>query len=175
MSRARSAFVLALIAAAAAARLLPHPPNFAPITAIALFGGATLEDRRLAFLVPLAAMLLSDMLIGLHAGMPMVYAAFALIVCIGLLLRRRGGAGHIAAATLGSSALFFALSNLHVWASGGLYPRDAAGLLACFTAALPFFGRTILGDAFYTAALFGGLTLAERCAPALRRAEVLPR
>lgn len=157
-----------LVLAAAASRLLPHPYNFAPITAMALFGGAYFLDRRLAFLVPISAMLLSDLFIGLHRGIPVVYGSFSLIVCIGFWLRRRRTLLPIAGATLASSLLFFILTNFAVWVSGSLYPRTLIGLLACFVAAIPFFQNTLLGDAVYSLILFGGFAFAERNFPALR-------
>ena len=158
----RYALLVGLILGAAASRLIPHPPNFAPIGAIALFGGATFRDRRWAFATPLAAMLLSDAVLGFHSLMPFVYGSFALIVCLGLLLHGRRRLAPIGVAALSSSMIFFLITNLGVWAMGSYYPKTASGLLACYVAAIPFLGNTALGDAFYSAALFGGLALAER-------------
>lgn len=165
---ARVWMVFAMIAIAAASRLIPHPPNFTPIAALALFGGAYLPGRRAAFLVPLAGLFVSDLALGLHGLLPVVYGAFALIVCLGFWLRSRRTVFSIAAATLASSVLFFALSNLGVWAFDSLYPRTWEGLVACYIAAIPFFQNALLGDAFYSAILFGGLALAERGFPMLR-------
>ena len=148
--------VVLLILLAAASRLLPHPPNFAPIAAIGLFAGATL-DRRVAWLVPLAALLLSDLVIGFYHPMSMLwnYLGFAACLLLGSgLLARTRSFGRIAGATLASSVAFFALSNFGMWASG-YYPRTAAGLVACYTAALPFFRNTLASDVLYTGALFG--------------------
>jgi hypothetical protein len=170
MLNLRFTVLTGLVLAAAASRLIPHPYNFTPITAMALFGGAYFSDRRLAFLVPLSAMLASDLFIGLHRGIPVVYGSFALIVCIGFLLRRRRRLLPIAGATLGSSLLFFFLTNFAVWAAGALYPRTLTGLLACFVAAIPFFQNTLLGDAVYSLILFGGFAFAERNFSALRDA-----
>lgn len=162
-------FVLAgMILAAAGSRLLPHPPNFAPIAALALFGGACFADRRAAFLVPLTAMLLSDLVLGLHRTLPVVYGSFAVLVCLGLWLRQHRTAVPIAAATLIGSVLFFALTNFGVWALGSLYPKSWEGLIACYVAAIPFFHNTVLGDALYATVLFGGLALAEKGVPVLR-------
>jgi hypothetical protein len=177
MYRVRFAVLIGMILAAAASRLVPHPPNFTPIGAMALFGGACFADKRAAFLVPLCAMLVSDLAIGLasgdisrgvHALMPVVYGSFALIVCIGFMLRGRRRVVPISAATLSASVLFFVLTNFGVWAIGSWYPKTWDGLMACYVAAIPFFQNTILGDAFYSIALFGGLALAEKCVPALR-------
>jgi hypothetical protein len=170
---------------AAASRLIPHPPNFAPIGAMALFGGACFAHRRAAFVVPLAAMFLSDLAIGLLSGnlslglhrlIPVVYGSFGLIVCLGFWLRTRRTVVPIAGATLAGSVLFFVLTNFGVWALGSLYPNTWEGLVACYVAAIPFFHNTLLGDAVYSTALFGGLALAEKGLPALREpALVLPK
>src|SRR5438132_1038513 len=146
MSKARFVVIACMILAAAASRLIPHPPNVASVTAVALFGGAYLSDRRLAFLVPMAALFISDLALGLYSHMEVVYGSFALVVCIGLLLRRRRTPLAIGAAALASSVLFFVITNFGVWFLGSLYPRTAAGLLACYMAAIPFFQNTLLGD-----------------------------
>jgi len=171
MFKTRFAVLLGMVLAAAASRLLPHPPNLTPIAAMALFGGAYFSDKRAAFLVTLAAMFLSDLVIGLHRGLPVVYGTFALIVCIGLWLRTRRTLLPVAGAALASSLLFFIVTNFAVWALGSLYPKTTQGLITCYLAAVPFFRNTLIGDAFYTAVLFGGFTLAERRFPVLREAE----
>ena len=167
MRPARMALVAGMILAAAAGRLLPHPQNFTSIGALALFGGACFPLARTALLVTGGAMLLSDLAIGLHDQMPAVYACFALIVALGRRLRHRRTTGRVARAAIAASILFFLGSNLGVWAGGTIYPRTLAGLAACYAAALPFFGGTLLGDLFHAALLFGGLALAERRFPAL--------
>ena len=167
MSKLRFAALVTLILAATASRLIPHPPDFTPITAIALFGGAYFSKKWLSFLVPLASLVLSDLVLGHFAG-PYVYGSFALIVCIGFLLRRRRRKPlAIGFAALASSILFFVFANFGVWLSGLLYPRTMAGLAACYIAAIPFFRNMVLGDAFYTSVLFGGFAFAERFWPAL--------
>ena len=168
MLRARSLILLAVILAAAAFRLLPHPPNFTPIGAIALFSGAHFRNRGYSFVLPLAAMFLSDLVIGLHPLIPVVYGSFALIVTIGLWLRSRKNVLTIAGAALTSSLVFFLLTNFGVWGMGSLYPKTVAGLLAAYVAAIPFFRNTVSGDLFYTAILFGGFALLERAFPVLR-------
>ena len=170
MQRPRLYLVVVMILAAAASRLIPHPPNFTPIGAMALFGGAYFADRRLAFLVPLAAMFLSDIFIGLHSLMPVVYACFAAIVCMGFWLRGGRRALPIAGAALASSVFFFMATNFGMWALGSWYPKTLPGLVACYVAGIPWFQHTLLGDMFYTAALFGGFWLAERYFPALAEA-----
>ncbi len=158
-----------MIALAALSRILPHPSNFAPITGIALLAGTYFSDKRLAFLVPLLAMLLSDWMIGFHGLVPLTYASFALIVLLGFRLREKFSVSRLAGTTLASSLLYFVITNLGVWAFESLYPKTLAGLVTCFIAALPFLNNTLAGDAFYTVILFGGFSLATRMVPALRQ------
>ncbi|MGH7774412.1 MAG: DUF6580 family putative transport protein [Candidatus Binatia bacterium] len=163
----RLALLIGMIFAAAALRLLPHPPNFEPIAALALFGGAHVEDKRWVFLLPLAAMFLSDIVIGFHALMPVVYGIFMLIVYMGFVLRHRRTLLPVAGAALAASALFFIVTNFAVWAFQSMYPKTFEGLLSCYVAAIPFFGNTVAGNLFYTAVLFGAFALAERKIPVL--------
>jgi hypothetical protein len=171
MSKPRLVAITCLILAAAASRVIPHPPNFTPITAIALFGGAYFSKKWLAFLVPLSSLLLSNLVLGYGVGSYVVYASFALVVSIGLLLRRRRSGLAIGAAALASSVLFFLVTNFGVWFFDNMYPKTGAGLIMCYTAAIPFFKNAVLGNAFYTVVLFGGFALAQRYWPILRDRE----
>ena len=170
----RLAALLSAIAAAAALRLIPHPPNFSPIDAMALFSGAYLARRWVAFVAPLAALLLSDVGLGFYHGMATVYATVALIVMIGWWVSSRRSAVRIGAAAVASSVLFFVITNFGMWLFSGFYPVTYAGLVACYTAAIPFFQNTIAGDLFYTVLLFGGFRIAETMLPGLRAAEAQP-
>jgi len=113
-------------------------------------------------------------LLGFHRLVPLVYGSFALIVCLGFWLRTRRTAVPIVCAALAASLLFFIVTNFGVWALGSMYPKTTEGLVACYLAAIPFFGSTLLGDAAYTVLLFGGLALAEKRLPALREALGMP-
>ena len=171
MASAMNARLLALIAAivaAAAFRLVPHPPNFTPIAAMALFSGAYLGRQGLAFAAPLAALLLSDLVLGFYPEAIFVYVSVAATVLIGLLLVRRVTFLAVGAAALASSLLFFLVTNFGVWLLMDYYPKTAAGLVACYVAAIPFFQNTVAGDLFYSALLFGGFALLERMVPKLR-------
>lgn len=168
MINKRVVVLAAVVLGAACVRLIPHPPNFAPVAALALFAGAHFEDKRMAFILPLVAMLVSDVLLGFHSQMLAVYGAFAATVAIGMLLRGRLRVSRVAAAVVGSSVLFFAVTNLAVWALDGLYPHTLEGLVACYVAGIPFFHNTVLGTAFYAALLFGGFAALERWDPRLR-------
>jgi hypothetical protein len=160
--------ILTAIVGAAALRLVPHPPNFAPIAGMALFSGAQLGRRPLAFVAPLGAMVLSDAVIGFHTGVPFVYASVALIVLLGSIALSRVTVLRLAGAAIASSVLFFVVTNFGTWLLSGMYPLTASGLTACFVAAIPFFQNTVAGDLFYSGVLFGGFALLERALPILR-------
>ncbi len=148
---------LCLVLLASLSRLLPHPPNFTPLGAIALFAGVFLWQRWWLLVVPLAALYLSDVLMGYiwHDMMPFVYAAFALIVVLGLAIRHRPRPLPVFACALTGSIGFFVITNLGVWLRGTLYPMTWEGLMACYVAAIPFFRHQLAGDLLYTALLFG--------------------
>jgi len=173
MPKTRLILVATMILAAVASRLIPHPPNMTSVAAVALFGGAMLADRRMAFIVPLAALFLSDVLLGFHDQMVVVYGCFALIVCMGLWLQQHRTPFAIAGAALASSILFFVVTNFGVWAFDRMYPMTLGGLIGCYTAALPFFRNTLEGDLLYTLLLFGGFALLERQFPVLKPAPAL--
>ena len=164
----RHAFTFFIILAAALSRLIPHPPNFTPVTALALFGAVYL-DKKHAFIVPIAAMLISDYFIGFYTGMAWIYVSFVAIGFLGLWLRRHPGMIRTAGATLAGAILFFVVTNFGVWISSQVsYPHTIAGLVACYVAAIPFFGNTLLGDLCYVSALFGLYEACRKYIPALR-------
>jgi hypothetical protein len=145
----------AMIFAAAFVRLIPHPPNFAPVAAMALFGGAYFSKKWAAFLVPIAAMLFTDLILGFHETMWAVYLSFALIVTIGMLILKEKKIGNIFFASVISSVSFFIITNFGAWLSSGIYPKTTTGLVTCYTAAIPFFHQTLLSDLFFVGVLFG--------------------
>jgi hypothetical protein len=173
-NNARLGALLSAIVTAAVLRLVPHPPNFSPIDAMALFSGAYLGRRGIAFVAPLAALLLSDIVLGFYHGMATVYATVALIVVIGWWVSSRRTPLRIGAAAIASSITFFLITNLGMWLFSGFYPVTYAGLVACYTAAIPFFQNTVAGDLFYAVLLFGGFRLAELMMPRLRAGEAQP-
>ena len=148
-------FTLFLIVLVALSRLIPHPPNFTPVAAMALFGGAVFADRKLAFIVPMIALLISDLLIGLHGTMLYVYGSVAVMVALGFALHKRRSITRVAGYGLISAVLFFVVTNLGVWLQGGLYPLTVEGLVACYIAAIPFFGNTLVSTLLYAGLLFG--------------------
>jgi hypothetical protein len=165
----RAALVTGIVLAAAALRIVPHPFNFAPIGALALFGGTYFSSKRAAVIVPLLSLLAGDFFIGFHRLVPYVYASFLLSVAIGFWLRRKKSASRIGAATLAGAIQFFLVTNFAVWAtSTGSYPKNLGGLVTCYIAGVPFFWNTLAGDAFYVALLFGVMALAEKRFPSVR-------
>ena len=164
----RTLAITAMVLAVAAIRLAPHPMNFAPIGALALFGGAYFSSRRQALIVPLLSLMIGDAITGFHKLIPFVYASFLVSVAIGFWLRQSRSATRIGAATLAGATQFFLVTNFAVWATSiGSYPKTAAGLIECYIAGIPLFWNTLAGDAIYAALLFGGMVLAERKFPAL--------
>jgi hypothetical protein len=162
--------VLALmVLAAALARLVPHPPNFTPIGAMALFGGACFVNRKAAYLLPIAAMLLSDLVLGfsryglwsLLAIQSVVYGCILAYTAIGQLIADRRSVWQVGGAALAGSLLFFVVTNFAAWAGGHGYPMTAAGLAECYWKGIPYFRNTLAGDAAFTAILFGGLAILE--------------
>jgi hypothetical protein len=163
----RTLLALALIVLAAVLRIAPHPWNLTPIGAMALFSGAVLKDRRLAFLFPLLALFAGDIFVGLYKIIPIIYASFLVNVAIGLWLRDRRTIARISLATLLGAIQFFFVSNFAFWQFMKTYPHNPSGLLACYVAAIPLFWNTFAGDALYAALFFGAFALAERYVPAL--------
>lgn len=143
-------------------RLLPHPPNFAPITALGLFGGVYLQ-KKYAFILPLTALLISDLVIGFYGTMMLfVYGSFILSGLIGLWVKKHKTVTNVFLASLLSSILFYLITNFGVWLmSHSYYTKDLTGLLQSYILAIPFFRNTLLGDLFYAGLFFGSLEFSK--------------
>ena len=174
--------VLSIIAVAAFLRLLPHWPNFTPIAAMALFAGTYLEKKQYAFVIPIAAMFVSDLFLGFHVTMPAVYLGFAITVLIGMAIRRRISVGSVLLASIGSSVIFFLLTNFSSWLVSPYYPQTFPGLLEAYAAGLVFFRdqshgisffvNEILGTVFFSATFYGVFYLAGMRFPVLDRSRL---
>lgn len=166
----RNALLIGLIALAVISRIIPHPHNFTPIGAIALFGSAYFSQKWLAAVVPFVAMWLSDLFLNnvVYArmfpdyydgfqwfGSLWVYASFFLISLMGMVSLRKVSLLRIGGSALASSVLFFLITNFAVWYGSAQYPQSLAGLAACYGMAIPFFSNTVLGDLVYAGVLFG--------------------
>ncbi|MBN4049637.1 hypothetical protein JYT36_00250 [Bacteroidales bacterium AH-315-N07] len=172
MSSPRFLVAVMLVVLAVLSRLIPHPPNFAPIGALALFGGAYFINKKHAFIIPLIAMFLSDLFLGFHNSIITVYVGFALIVFVGFKLRENKKVLPIALAAVSASIIFFIISNFGVWIFGTVYPKNIFGLMECYVMAIPFFHNTLLGDLSYTAILFGGFYIAQIKFPVLAEQKI---
>ena len=163
--------VACLVGLVVAARLIPHAPNFTPVVAAALFAGTVFRSRALALAVPIAAMLLSDLLLGSEDWRirAVIYAALILPVILGIWGQRFRPIVALLPLALSSSLLFFAASNFAVWAFSGMYPLDFGGLVQCYVLALPFLQNTVAGDVAWTAALFGSWWVVQFWLPAAGR------
>jgi hypothetical protein len=161
---------VALIGLDVFARLVPHTLHFTPVAASALFAAATLRRRGFSLAVPLIALALSDAVLGFYDWrvMAVVYAASAAPAAIALCVGRLRSPFVLLVLACTSSVVFFLATNFAVWAFEAMYPRDLAGLGACYVTALPFFKNTIAGDLFWTCVLFGGRELFHAFRPAAR-------
>ncbi len=148
------AIAVALVAFVVIARVAPHPANFAPIAAVALFAGALLP-RRWALAVPLVAMVSSDLLIGLHPLVLYTWGSYMFIAFASSRWLRNATLLNLGASSITASVLFYVVTNFGVWTQGLMYPMNANGLVHCYINALPFFRGTLTGDLFYTGILFG--------------------
>jgi hypothetical protein len=169
MNKRMIVLAVIMVASAALARLAPHPPNVTPIAAMALLGGAAFTRRRLAYALPILAMLASDLVLAatrydlarLVRSQPIVYLCILATTLLGSFIANRRSVWQVGGASLAGSLLFFVVTNCAVWAGGRLYPLTGTGLALCYAAAIPFFGNTLLGDLFFAGVLFGGLALLE--------------
>ena len=135
--------IISLIVLAILTRLIPHPPNFAPITGIALFSAINFNNRFFKFFVPLISLVIFDLIIGFSLINIFVYLSFIVIVLVGNHFKKIK-----LKSILISSIVFFIISNFGVWLIG--YPKTISGIIMCYTAAIPFFINSILGDLFYS-------------------------
>ena len=147
--------LISFIIVAVLVRLFPHPPNVAPITAVALFAGTHFSRKHWAILMPILAMSVTDVFLGFSMITPIVYLAFVGVTALGFVLKKMN-----IGTVLLSSLLFFVVTNLGVWFL--YYPLTPEGLMICFTLALPFFGYAVVGDLFFSAALLFGYRYAAK-------------
>jgi len=175
-------FVLGAIVFVALSRLLPHIPNFTPIAAMALFGGAFLSNKKSAYLFTFAALLISDLLVNTflyhdtnfasYFAQPYVWAiyfSFVITVFMGISIKQNISVKNVGLLSIGSSLLFWLITNFACWPNNPLYTQDFAGLINCYIAAIPFLGN-VVGDLFYNTLLFGTFFLAIKRMPILVKA-----
>ncbi|OQW50749.1 MAG: hypothetical protein A4S09_11380 [Proteobacteria bacterium SG_bin7] len=149
-----SLLLVGIILVAGLTRLVPHPANFTPITAMALASGAYFGRKSLGVLAPVAALFISDLIIGVYPGMFLNYLTMILIALIGSEYCRNLRVKEIVGSTVLGSVLFFSISNFGVWYFSNLYEKDFSGLISCYINAIPFFGNTLAGDLTYSTVIF---------------------
>ena len=149
-------FITLFIIVAALMRLIPHPPNFVPITAIAIFAGVKFNNIKIAYAIPISIMLISDLFIGFYSISLFVYLAFILIITYSSFIKKYSIKNIIL-----SSVMFFIITNFGVWLMGG-YPKSIEGLVLCYTMAIPFFTNSIIADLFFSAILYYGFEQIEK-------------
>jgi hypothetical protein len=181
----RFSVLATIIVTVAFSRVLPHPVNFSPLLAIALFGAAHFDWKYAGILVPIVATWLSDLYINnviyasqgfawFYEGCYWQYGAYFLVGLLGLgLLRSRINVTRTALSVVLASAIFFLASNFGVWATSSLYPQTGAGLTACYAAGLAYLQGTVVGTALYSTVLFGGYYFIQRQNNALKAAHVV--
>ena len=166
----RNKFLILFIFLGALTRFFPPIANFTPLAAMALFGGTYLINKKWAFIIPLTAIFISDIIFEIYNGtgfypdMIFVYGSMALITCLGFYLRGREQRQTIMVASLTGSIIFFLLTNFGTWTTG-YYGYTASGLMNCYVAGIPFFKGTLIGDLFYNIVFFGVFALARRMTP----------
>ncbi len=154
-------FALGIVAIALLSRFIPHPPNFTPILAIALFGGAIFKNKTIAYSVTLGSMFVADLFLGLHESLWAVYLCLALFVFIGTQVKRKNSKS-ITLSAISSSVIFFLVTNFSVWAFTTLYTQNLAGLMTSYSMALPFLKWNLLSTLLYSGAMFGAYNLLEK-------------
>jgi hypothetical protein len=147
---------------------------------MALFAGTYFDRKQYAFAIPIAAMFISDLVIGLHANMPAVYLGFAITVLIGMSIRNKVSVGSVVLASFSSAVIFFLITNFAAWLASPFYPQTPAGLAECYVAGLMFFRDTtngfsfflndLLGTTFFSAVFYGAFYLVQMRFPVLDRA-----
>ncbi|MBO7523836.1 MAG: hypothetical protein J6T30_08300 [Bacteroidales bacterium] len=178
----RFGVVTLFVLIAAFSRLLPHPQNFAPISAMALFSAAYYNRKYFAFLMPILAMFLCDIVLNnviyagfydkfvlFYPGAIYTYLSFIVIALVGFVLLKKVSVGRVIVSSLLASVIFFLISNFGTWASGLMpYTKDFSGLMTCYAAGIPFFKNTLMGDLFYCGVMFGIYELVKSKVPALK-------
>lgn len=146
--------ILGLIVTGLVTRLIPHPPNFTSLLAIAFFGSISLGSSFLSFAVTISVMVLTDLILGFHPMVSFVYLSYGLVAYLGFLVKNQTLKLSLPVACLISSILFFVVTNFGEWAFGPLYSKDLVGFLSCYIAAIPFFTNQLFGDLFYSFVLW---------------------
>ena len=153
-------------------RIFPHPYNFTPLIAVTLLSSYSLSNKFLAISIPLVGFWLSDLFINnyIYAGffadfivfntvMIWTYGAIILVALMGSSFLNKISMGKVVLANLSGSTIFYLISNFGIWAFSPMYAKTLAGVVQCYSLALPFYGTSLMGDLVYSALLFGAYQL----------------
>ena len=143
-------------------RIIPHPPNFTPILSMAFFAGAILDRRLFAYFVIISSMLISDLYLGFHSSMLVVYFSISLSVLLGTIIHKRLNIINGLLGLSGSVLLFYLITNFAVWYGSGMYTNNFQGLIECYILALPFLQNTISSTMLYSLLAFSVYYLADK-------------
>ena len=154
-------FPIGLILLLAISRLLPHPPNFTPIVAVAIMSGYFFRNVNLSFVVLLIAMLLVDAFLGFYKHMFFVYLSLFLITFIFFKISDKINFKNLFVFGFLGSLIFYLVSNFGVWASGVLspitnlpYEKNLNGLISCYFLAIPFIKNTLFSTIVFSYAAY---------------------
>ncbi len=147
-------FPISLILILALARLIPHPPNFTPIVAVAIMSSYFFKNIYLSFAVIIVSMLLADVFIGFYNNMFFVYLSLLLITFIFFKIKTKMKLQNLFIFSFFGSVIFFLISNFGVWILGDMYEKNLNGLAYCYFLALPFFVNTVLSSIIFTYSAF---------------------
>ncbi len=155
-----------LVLLAALTRLIDHPANFTPIMAIAIFSGTYIQDKKFAILIPITAMIISDLFLGFYTISIFVYLSLILGVLIGKLIQNRVKFTNIILSLFAGSMIFFIITNFASWLLDPMYqPLSFESLQRCYYLAIPFYRNAIFGDIFYGLVLFSAYNLSYKYLP----------
>lgn len=154
--------IVSIIFLVSLTRLVPHLPNFSPILALAIFGGAYLPNKKTVFLIPISAMFLSDLILGFHSQIYAVYGCILILSFLGRTIQNKINIRNLTITGISGSLIFFIVTNFSVWLGDNLYPLTLNGLIQCYVMAIPFFHNTLISTFIFLAILFTGYSFAEK-------------
>ncbi|HOV91921.1 MAG TPA: hypothetical protein PLC04_02415 [Candidatus Kapabacteria bacterium] len=150
-----------LIILAIASRFLPHPPNFTAVISVGIFAGFLFKNKTIGYIVPIIAMVASDIILGFHSTIWAVYLSLIIATLIGARVKK-SNIGSITLSSLISATIFYIITNFAVWSNGIMYPMNYSGLISCYISAIPFFGYSLLSTFIFSFILFGLYSLFEK-------------
>lgn len=153
---------IGLILLAGMIRMIPHPWNFTPLLAVCIFSGTKIKHNGLAIFLPLVAIFIGDLFLGIYSSMVWVYSGYILVILLSRILGNSKSINSKIISVVSGSLIFFIISNFGVWISGTMYSKNFQGLLECYIAGIPFYKNTLIGTIIYSSIFFGIAEIIER-------------